>query len=165
VPVLGKLGHDVLLMAPAYTKPYVKRGKNNAVDAEAICEAMSRPAMRFVPVKSEESQATLILHKTRELPIKQRTMSVNALRSHLSEFGIIAAKGIGRVDALLELAESDAALPAAARASVKALAQALEGPDKAINDLEGEIIIAHRLNEMGCWTRFLGSGSSSLRRS
>jgi transposase len=72
------MGHDVLLMPPSYIKPYVKRGKNDAVDAEAICEAMSRPGMRFVPIKNGEQQATLMLHKTRELLVKQRTMSVNA---------------------------------------------------------------------------------------
>jgi transposase len=104
--------------------------------------------MRFVPIKSPEQQATLMLHKTRELLVKQRTMSVNALRGHLSEFGIVAAKGIGRVDELLDLAESDATLPNAARASVKVLAQALEGLDKAIDDLEKEISSAHAQNEM-----------------
>ncbi len=77
---------------------------NCLIDADACCEAMSRPGMRFIPIKSTEQQATLMLHKTRELLVKQLTMSVNALRSHLSEFGIIAAKGIGRVDELLELA-------------------------------------------------------------
>nr|WP_249817277.1 IS110 family transposase [Bradyrhizobium sp. 179] len=75
---LKAMGHDVSLMPPAYTKPYVKRGKNDAVDAEAICEAVSRPAMRFVPIKSADQQATLMLHKTRELLVKQRTMNVNA---------------------------------------------------------------------------------------
>ena len=90
---LETMGHEVKLMPPAYTKPYVKRGKNDAVDAEAICEAASRPGMRFVPIKSAEQQATLMLHKTRELLVKQRTMSVNALRAHLSEFGIVVAKG------------------------------------------------------------------------
>ena len=114
------MGHDVLLMPPL--QPYVKRGKNDAVDAEAICEAMSRPGMRFVPVKNGEQQATLMLHKTRELLVKQRTMSVNALRSHLSEFGIIIAKGIGRVDELLKLAEGDTTLPDAAKAAVAVLA-------------------------------------------
>ena len=77
---LRSMGHEALLMPPTYTKPYVKRGKNDAVDAEAICEAVSRPTMRFVPVKSEEQQAILMLHTTRELVIKQRTMTVNALR-------------------------------------------------------------------------------------
>ena len=144
---LKAMGHEVLLMPPAYTKPYVKRGKNDAVDADACCEAMSRPGMRFVPVKSAEQQATLMLHKTRELLVKQRTMSVNALRGHLSEFGIIAAKGIGRVDELLDLVESDTTLPNAARASAKVLAQALEGLE-AIDDLEDEITNAQAQNEM-----------------
>ena len=80
-----------------------------------------------MPIKSAEQQATLMLHKTRELLVKQRTMSVNALRSHLSEFGIIAAKGIGRIDELLELAEKEGTLPNAAKAAVKVLAEALEG--------------------------------------
>lgn len=145
---LEAMGHEARLMPPAYTKPYVKRGKNDAVDAVAICEAMSRPGMRFVPVKGAEQQATLMLHKTRELLIKQRTMNVNALRSHLSEFGMIAAKGIGRVDELLELAGSDATLPAAARAGIKVLAQVLEGLDKAIHDLKGEITSTHAQNEL-----------------
>jgi transposase len=142
------MGHEVLLMPPAYTKPYVKRGKNDAVDADAICEAMSRPGMRFVPIKSPEQQAMLMLHKTRELLTKQRTMSVNALRGHLSEFGIVAAKGIGRVDELLDLADSDATLPVAAKAGVNVLAQALEGLDTAINALENEIANADAQNEM-----------------
>src|ERR1700730_6688092 len=101
---------------PRPSSTLLKRGKNDAADAAAICEAMSRPEMRFVPVKSEEQQATLMLHKTRELLIKQRTMGINSLRGHLSEFGIVAAKGIGRVDELLEKAESDATLPEIAKA-------------------------------------------------
>ena len=105
---LVAMGHEVVLMPPAYIKPYVKRGKNDALDAAAICEAMSRPDMRFVPIKSADQQAVLMLHKTRELLVKQRTMSVNALRGHLSEFGLVVAKGISRVDELLELADSDA---------------------------------------------------------
>ena len=145
---LKKLGHEVLLMPPVYTKPYVKRGKNDAADADACCEAMSRPGMRFVPIKNEEQQATLMLHKTRELLIKQQTMSVNALRGHLSEFGIIASKGVGRVDELLELAESDKTLPNAAKAVVKVLAKTLEELDKAINELEAEITSARAQTEM-----------------
>ena len=108
---LTAMGHEVVLIPPAYIKPYVKRGKNDVVDAAAICEAMSRPDMRFVPIKSADQQAVLMLHKTRELLVKQRTMAVNALRGHLAEFGIVAAKGIGRVDELLALAKADAALP------------------------------------------------------
>jgi transposase len=145
---LKALGHEALLMPPAYTKPYVKRGKNDAADAEAICEAVSRPGMRFVPVKSAEQQATLMLHTTRELLIKQRTMTVNALRSHLSECGIIVAKGVGRVDELLELADKDAMLPNAAKAAVKVLAQTLEGFDKSLDELEDEIASAHARSEM-----------------
>jgi transposase len=145
---LKALGHDALLIPPAYTKPYVKRGKNDAADAEAICEAMSRPGMRFVPVKSVEQQAMLMLHTTRELLVKQRTMSVNALRSHLAECGIIVAKGVGRVDELLALAEKDTTLPHAARAAVKVLAQTLEAFDKSLDALEHEIANAHAQSEM-----------------
>ena len=144
---LKAMGHDALLMPPAYTKPYVKRGKNDSVDAEAICEAVSRPGMRFVPVKSAEQQAMLMLHTTRELLVKQRTMTVNSLRSLLSEFGIVVAKGIGRVDELLDLAEKDAKLPNAARAAVKVLARTLEGLAMSLNDLEDEIAKAHARSE------------------
>ena len=104
---LRAMGHDVVLMPPAYTKPYVKRGKNDAADAGAICEAMSRPEMRFVPVKSAAQQAVLMLHKTRDLLVKQRTMNVNALRGHLAEFGLIVAKGIHRLEELLALASGN----------------------------------------------------------
>ena len=126
------MGHEVVLMAPAYIKPYVKRGKNDALDAAAICEAMSRPDMRFVPIKSADQQAVLMLHKTRELLVKQRTMSVNALRGHLSEFGLVVAKGISRVGELLELADSDGTLPQEAREMAKLLASHLEGLDRSI---------------------------------
>jgi transposase len=140
---LRAMGHEVLLMPPAYTKPYVKRGKNDAVDAEAICEAVSRPGMRFVPVKSAEQQAILTLHKTRDLLVKQRTMTVNAIRSHLAEFGIIAAKGIGRIDELLELAAGDPTVPGAADAAVKILGEQLKELDKSLGALEKEIGEAH----------------------
>jgi transposase len=132
---LRAMGHDVVLMAPAYTKPYVKRGKNDAADAAAICEAMSRPDMRFVPVKSAAQQATLMLHKTRDLMVKQRTMSVNALRGHLAEFGLIAAKGIHRLEELLALARAEGALPEEARAAVEMLALQIEQLDIRIDDL------------------------------
>ena len=116
------LGHEVVLIPPAYTKPYVKRGKNDANDAAAICEAMSRPDMRFVPIKSADQQAVLMLHKTRELLVKQRTMTVNALRGHLSEFGLIAPKGIHRVKELLALALADETLPEEAKQASAMLA-------------------------------------------
>src|SRR3954463_10127453 len=118
---LVAMGHEVVLLPPAYIKPYVKRGKNDAVDAAAICEAMSRPDMRFVPIKSADQQAVLMLHKTRELLVKQRTMIVNALRGHLSEFGLIAAKGIERVHELVAMALGEEGFPEAARQAVAAL--------------------------------------------
>src|SRR5712672_715194 len=101
---LIKLGHEVRLMPPAYVKPYVKRGKNDAADAEAICEAVTRPTMRFVPVKSPEQQSVLMLHRTRDLLIRQRTMLANAFRAHLSEFGIVAAQGIANLAKLSSIA-------------------------------------------------------------
>jgi len=143
---LVAMGHEVVLIPPAYIKPYIKRGKNDAVDAAAICEAMSRPGMRFVPIKSADQQAVLMLHKTREMFVKQRTMSVNALRGHLAEFGIIVAKGIGRVDELLALAQSDTELPQIAKSAVAGLAQHLEGLDQSIEAVGDEIARAHKQN-------------------
>src|SRR3979411_2356689 len=90
---LGSLGHQVRLMPPAYVKAYVKRSKNDAADAEAICEAVTRPTMRFVPIKSAEAQSVLMLHRARHLLVRQRTAQVSALRAHLGEYGIVAAKG------------------------------------------------------------------------
>jgi transposase len=145
---LVAMGHDVVLMPPAYIKPYVKRGKNDALDAAAVCEAMSRPDMRFVPIKSADQQAVLMLHKTRELLVKQRTMSVNALRGHLAEFGVVA-KGISHVDELLELAGKDASLPEEARETVKLLAAHLEGLDRSIDAAEKKIARANARSETG----------------
>ena len=143
------MGHEVVLMPPAYIKPYVKRSKNDALDAAAICEAMSRPDMRFVPIKSADQQAVLMLHKTRELLVKQRTMSVNALRGHLSEFGLVVAKGISRVGELLELADSDGTLPQEAREMGKLLASHLEGLDRSIDAAEKRIAAANRRSPTG----------------
>ena len=134
---LAAMGRQVALMAPAYIKPCVKRGKNDAVDAAAICEAMSRPDMRFVPVKSAVQQAVLMQHKTRELLVKQRTMSVNALRGHLAEFGIVVARGIGRIDELSELAEKDPSLPQEAREMAKLLTLHLEALIRSIEASNG----------------------------
>ena len=138
---LRAMGHDVRLLPPAYVKPYVKRGKNDAADAAAICEAVSRPKMRFVPIKSEAQQARLMAHKTRELLIKQRTMAVNALRGRLAEFGVIAAKGIGRVEELIEKA-ADAGLPEIAKATLTVLVGQLKTLNAAIADLTRQIASA-----------------------
>src|SRR6266550_4537871 len=110
---LGALGHEVRLMPAQYVKAYVKRQKNDAADAEAICEAVGRPSMRFVPVKSAEQQAVLMLHRARELLVGQRTALINALRGHFAEFGIVVAQGPQHVGALVHrvMEEQDASLP------------------------------------------------------
>jgi transposase len=99
---ITKLGHEVRLMPPRYVKPYVKRNKNDAADAEAICEAVRRPNMRFVPVKTPEQQSVLMLHRTRQLFIRQRTSLINAIRAHMAEFGIVAGVGRNGVEVLLK---------------------------------------------------------------
>ena len=143
---LRAMGNAVVLIPPTYVKPYVKRGKNDAADAAAICEAMSRPEMRFVPIKSADQQAVLMLHKTRELLIKQRTMSVNALRGHLLEFGLVAVKGRSGVEGLIALALEDGELPQEARDAVRLLASHLEGLDAKIDAVEATIAKASAQN-------------------
>jgi transposase len=116
---IAALGHTVKMMPPAYVKPYVKRGKTDAADAEAICEAVTRPTMRFVPTKTMEQQSVLMLHKVRDLLIKQRTMLINALRSHLAEFGIVSAQGpAGLQAAIVSLHEMQDQWPEPARAAL-----------------------------------------------
>ena len=105
--VLRGLGHEVRLIPPQFVKPYVKRGKNDAADAEALCEAMSRPTMRFVPVKTAESQAALMLVGMRDRLIRHRTQLANAIRGYAAEFGLIAAKGLDKVEPLLQAAAAD----------------------------------------------------------
>lgn len=99
---LVRLGHTVKLMPPAYVKAYVKRGKTDAADAEAICEAVTRPTMRFVPIKSREQQAALFLHRTRDLLVKQRTQAVNMMRGQLAEFGVNIPQGLDRARTLAQ---------------------------------------------------------------
>jgi transposase len=113
--LLQSFGHTVKLIAPQLVKPYVKRGKNDAADAEALCEAMSRPTMRFVPVKTAEQQATLMLVGVRDRRIRNRTQLANAIRGHAAEFGLIAAKGMAHLVPLLERIQADEGLPALAR--------------------------------------------------
>jgi transposase len=148
---LMKLGHTVMLMPPSYVKPYVRRGKNDAADAEAICEAVTRPNMRFVPVKTTDQQAVLMLHRTRALLIRQRTMLANAFRAHLAEFGIIVAQGIGRVVSLIERIFGDdedaAELPRLARSALAPLAAQFLDLAPRIKALEAELLAWHRTNE------------------
>lgn len=114
------LGHDVRIMPAAYVKAYVKRGKTDAADAEAICEAVTRPTMRFVPVKSAERQGALVDHKTRDFLVRQQTQLVNTIRAHLAEFGLVHARGIHNAVRLLALIEE---APEAARPALDLLAE------------------------------------------
>ena len=113
--LLQSFGHSVKLIAPQLVKPYVKRGKNDAADAEALCEAMSRPTMRFVTVKTDEQQAALMLVSVRDRLIRNRTQLTNAIRGYAAEFGLIAAKGMAHVIPLLERIQTDESLPVLAR--------------------------------------------------
>lgn len=147
---LGALGHEVRLMAPSYVKPYVKRGKkNDAADAEAICEAVRRPGMRFVAVKREEQQGALMLHRTRALLIRQRTMLANALRAHLAEFGIVAAKGLSQLGALAAVAtdEAETRIPAVARPALRALVDQIAAVGERLRGLSKAILAWHKDND------------------
>jgi len=142
--VLRGLGHEVALIPPQYIKPYVKRGKNDAIDAAAICEAMSRPGMRFVPVRSREEQAALMLLKVRDLLTKQRTMLSNAIRGHAAEFGVIGAKGLQKLDALLKRIGEDTSVPAAARELLNSLASQLAAIEVRLEALETKLMAHHK---------------------
>ena len=147
--LLRGLGHEVVLMPPQYIKPYVKRGKNDANDAEAICEAMSRPGMRFVPIKSAESQAELMLLGVRDLLIKQRTMVINAMRGHAAEFGVIAARGPVKVAELLQRAHAEeASVPALALDMLRLLAAQLDALDVKLKLIETQLMASHRGNPL-----------------
>jgi transposase len=145
--VLRGLGHEVRLLPPQYVKPYVKRGKNDAADAEAICEAMSRPGMRFVPVRTAENQGELMLHGARELLIKQRTMLVNAIRGHAAEFGVTGAKGLCRIEALIERIALEAGVPALAREIFASLARQIEAVGEQLAALDTRLRAWHRADE------------------
>jgi transposase len=140
------LGHEVRLIPPQYVKAYLKRGKNDAADAAAICEAVTRPSMRFVPIKSEEQQAVLVLHRARELLVRQRTQLINALRGHLAEFGLIEAQGPSHVRRLLETMRADMAVPELARATLDCLASALDAVDAQIDAVDAKIAAWHKAN-------------------
>src|SRR6476646_1472918 len=146
---LRKLGHEVRLMPAKDVKAYVKRNKNDAVDAEASCEAVRRPTMRFVGVKSAEQQSRLMQHRTRDLLLRQRTQVINALRAHLAELGIVAAQGREGLKELLAVIadEKDERLPVDARASLIVLAAQLQALQTLIGSIEKRIVAQHRANE------------------
>ena len=138
--LIGGHGHEVRLMPPSYVKPYVKRNKNDGRDAEAICEAVSRPTMRIVPVKSVEQQAVLSVHTTRSLLVRQRTMVANAMRAMLSEIGIVAAQGVkGLRELMSKLEEPSAAVPELMRGALQMLARQWQALDQAERALERQI--------------------------
>ena len=146
---IAKLGHQVRLMPPHYVKPYVKRSKSDAADAAAICEGVTRPTMRFVAVKSDEQQSVLMLHRTRELLVRQRTMLINAIRAHMAEFGIVAPVGVPRVKELLAVIADadDDRLPPIARACLESLARQFLSLHQEICAIEKQIHVWHRSNE------------------
>jgi transposase len=137
---IAKLGHDVRLIAPGYVKPFVKRQKNDAADAGAICEAAQRPTMRFVAVKSERQQAAAIVFRVRDLVVRQRTQTVNAIRGHLAEFGLVAAHGPSHVTKLVAAIEDkDSSIPEAARPILSLLVEQLRSLNERLAMLDREI--------------------------
>ena len=143
---ISKCGHDVRLMPPAYVKPYVKRGKTDASDAEAICEAVTRPTMRFVAIKSPEQQAMLALHRTRNLFVKQRTQLVNMIRSLLAEFGVEIRRGIEQALAVARRIASDEVpeLPPLTAKVIASLSEQILDLQTKLRELERELLVWHR---------------------
>lgn len=144
---LTRLGHEVRLIAPQYVKPYVKRGKNDTADAEAICEAMSRPSMRFVAIKSAESQAALMLAGLRERLVRNRVQLANAIRGYAMEFGIVAAKGRAKIEPLLQRLAADESIPALARALFADCAKEHRHLTDQLEAIEIKLLRWHRANE------------------
>src|SRR5262249_47779473 len=145
---LGALGHKVRLMPAQYVKAYVKRNKNDAADAAAICEAVRRPTMRFVPTKTADQPAAVLLHRGRERLVRQRTALVNALRAHLAEFGVVAAQGLRNVGKLIAIVrdEDDARLPDLARQVLQVLAAQIEQLETAVAAIEKQLMAWHKSN-------------------
>jgi transposase len=145
---IAALGHEVRLMPAHYVKAYVKRGKNDAADAEAICEAVGRPTMRYVGLKSPEQQSLLMLHRTRELLVRQRTMLVNAIRGHMAEFGIVARAGLPQIKELLAVIADadDGRLPPGARACLEGLARQFLSLHEEICVADKRLHVWHRSN-------------------
>jgi transposase len=143
---LRKLGHEVKLMAPQHVKAYVKRNKNDGRDAEALCEAMSRPTMQFVPVKTEEQQAALMLAGVRQQLIARRTQLSNAIRGYAAEFGVTAAKGLDKIEALLARIAQDESLPALARELLAIQGQHYAQLQIEVKALDAKLLAWHRAN-------------------
>jgi transposase len=143
---LQALGHTVRLMPPSYVKAYLKRSKNDANDAAAICEAVTRPSMRFVPVKTKEQQTALLLHRARQLLVRQRTMLSNALRGHLAELGIVSAKGRNGIGELLRIIAdgADNRIAAATRAILDVMARQYSAISAEIRSIDKSILAWHR---------------------
>jgi len=144
--LFSRLGHDVRLIPPQYVKPFVKRAKNDRNDAEAISEAASRPSMRSVVVKTVDQQADGIILKHREMLVSQRTQAINALRGHAAEFGVVAAKGIVKVAALLMELAADNAIPATARAMFEQMGAHIETLDQRVAAVDSELAALHKAN-------------------
>jgi transposase len=143
---LMALGHEVVLLPPQYVKPYVQRGKNDAADASAICEAMSRPRMRFVPVKTAQQQAALMLMGVRDQLIARRTQLANMIRGHAAEFGITAAKGLDKIEPLL--ARIDPAVPEFAKELFATLAEQYAELKPKLRRIDAQLLAWHRQNEL-----------------
>lgn len=145
---IGKFGHEVRLIHPSYVKPFVKRQKNDAADAEAIAEAASRPTMRFVGVKSAEKQASSMAFKVRDLLVRQRTQAINALRGHLAEYGLIVAQGVRHIPRLHELLTIYPDLPDLARGLCQTLLKHVESLSEQIAELEKGLRVRARQDEV-----------------
>lgn len=145
--LLTGFGHEDKLIAPQLAKPYVKRGKNDAADAEALCEAMSRPTMRFVPVKSAEQQAALMLAGIRERAVATRTQLANTIRGYAAEFGVTAAKGVSHIPRLLERIIADENVPALARDLFTSLADEFAQLRERLEEIEASLMTWYRGNE------------------
>jgi transposase len=142
--LLQSFGHEVKLIPPQFVRPYVKRNKNDAADAEAICEAMSRPTMRFVPVKTAEQQAALMLVGVRERLVRNRTQLSNAIRGYAAEFGVTAAKGLNRIEQLLERIATDETLPSLARTLFALHGKEYEQLNAQLEKVEARLMAWHR---------------------
>jgi transposase len=145
---LTALGHEVRLIPPHYVKPYVRRNKSDRADAAAICEAVGRPSMRFVPVKNAAQQAGLVVHRVRDLLIRQQTMLTNALRAHLAEFGIVEPRGRDGLGKLIEVVQAGADLPEAARQALLSLVRQIASLAEEINALDRQMRAAAKDNEI-----------------